>query len=94
MATGARRRATVALMTALTIGVAGATAASAESLGSTVTVGGGTAGVGGGDTVLVAPGVTISGGTVSNGTGIGIDAGGGSSIGTTSGGSDSAAVAQ
>jgi hypothetical protein len=82
------------MMTALMIGAASVSAASAESLGSTVTVGGGTSGVGGGDTVWVAPGVTISGGTVSNGTDIGVDSGGGSSIGTTTGGDNSAAVGQ
>lgn len=65
-----------------------------DYLGSAVTVAGGVSGVDGGDVVVIAPGVTISGGDVSNSTGIGIDSGGGSSIGTTGGGSDSAAVVE
>lgn len=86
-----------ALAAALAFSLAGTGAAATlaqQSLGSSVTVGGGVTGVQGGDVVTVAPGVTISGGDVSNTTGIGIDSGGGSSIGTTTGGSDSAAVVE
>jgi hypothetical protein len=89
------RRGVIALALAMTAAGIGASATTAqEYLGSAVTVGGGTNGVGHGDVVVVAPGVTISGGDVSNGTDIGVDSGGGSSIGTTAGGSDSAAVVE
>jgi hypothetical protein len=65
-----------------------------EYLGSVVTVGGGNAGVAGGDVQVVAPGVTISGGSVVNGTNIGVDSAGGSSIGGATGGNESAAVVE
>lgn len=95
MTSSTLRRGAIALSLALATAVAGSTAAFAQDyLGSEVTVGGGTSGVGGGDVVVVAPGVTISGGDVSNSTGIGVDSGGGSSIGTTVGGNESAAVAE
>ena len=55
---------------------------------------GGVAGSGHRGSTAVAPGVVISGGTVSNTTGIGVNVGGGSSIGSTIGGDDSAAVVQ
>jgi hypothetical protein len=66
----------------------------AQDYGSTVTTGGGVTGVANGDVVAVAPNVIISGGDVSNTTGIGVDSGGGSSIGATTGGDDSAAAVQ
>lgn len=89
------RRALVATAIAGAIaGVGVASTAAQENLGSAVTVGGGVNGGVGGETVVVAPGVTISGGDVTNSTGIGIDSGGGSSIGTTVGGDDSAAVVE
>lgn len=62
--------------------------------GSVVTVGGGTTGVAGGDVQVVAPGVVISGGDVVNSTGIGVDSAGGSSIGASTGGDESAAVVE
>jgi hypothetical protein len=62
--------------------------------GSVVTIGGGTTGVAGGDVQVIAPGVIISGGEVTNSTGIGVDSGGGSSIGAATGGSESAAVVE
>ncbi len=89
------RQALLALGVAMSIAGVGATGAFAqESLGSTVSVGGGISGVEGGDVAVVAPGVTLSGGDVVNATGIGVAAGGGSSIGATSGGDDSAAVVE
>ena len=61
-----------------------------DEVGSTVTIGGGTSGVGGGEVVVLAPGVTISGGEVINETGIGVLSGGGSSIGAAPGGGENA----
>ena len=65
-----------------------------DNMGSIVAVGGGSAGVAGGDVQVVAPGVTISGGSVTNGTSIGVNSAGGSSIGGATGGDDSAAVVE
>lgn len=65
-----------------------------DNLGSIVAVGGGNAGVAGGNVQVVAPGVTISGGSVTNGTTIGVNSAGGSSIGGATGGDDSAAVVE
>ena len=65
-----------------------------DTMGSIVAVGGGNAGVAGGDVQVVAPGVTISGGSVTNGTSIGVNSAGGSSIGGATGGDDSAAVVE
>lgn len=65
-----------------------------ESVSSTVTVGGGTSGVGGGDAIVIAPGVTISGGDVSNETGIGVTIEGGASIGASTGGGDDASLVE
>ncbi len=65
-----------------------------DNMGSIVAVGGGTAGVAGGDVQVIAPGVTISGGSVTNGTNIGVNSAGGSSIGGATGGDDSAAVVE
>ncbi len=77
---------------ALGIGTIGALAQ--EYQGSTVTVGGGTSGVAGGDVVVVAPGVTISGGEVLNETGIGVVSGGGASVGDAAGGGDNASLTE
>ncbi len=63
-----------------------------EELGSTITIGGGTDEVAGGEFVVIAPGVTISGGEVVNETGIGVIIGGGSSVGAATGGGDNAAL--
>ena len=74
--------------TALGIGSMGVLAQ--EYQGSTITVGGGTGDVVSGDVVVVAPGVTISGGEVLNETGIGVATGGGASVGDAAGGGDNA----
>jgi len=88
-------RAIGAITIAATVAGAGTAAALAqENLGSAVTVGGGMRGVSIGDVVLVAPGVTISGGDVVNETGIGVIAGGGSSIGSSVGGGDNATIVE
>jgi hypothetical protein len=73
--------------TALGIGATGVLAQ--EYQGSTVTIGGGTSGV-----VVVAPGVTISGGEVLNETGIGVASGGGASVGDAAGGGDNASLTE
>jgi hypothetical protein len=78
--------------TALGIGATGVLAQ--EYQGSTVTIGGGTSGVGSGDVVVVAPGVTISGGEVLNETGIGVASGGGASVGDAAGGGDNASLTE
>ena len=77
-----RLLATAAVVATLT-GAIGGGAARAQDYGDTVvTVGGG-------------PGtVVISGGQVTNETGIGVDSGGGASIGASTGGDDSAALLQ
>jgi hypothetical protein len=77
---------------AMTMGSSGALAQDYQ--GSTVSIGDGVSGVGGGDIVVIAPGVTISGGVVSNATGIGVDSGGGSSIGAATGGSTNASLTE
>lgn len=83
-----------ALAAALLLGGVTLGALAQEYPASTVTIGGGTAGPAGSDASVLAPGVVISGGTVVNSTGIGVDSGGGSSIGTTTGGDDSAAIVE
>lgn len=95
MRTRHMRQIGLALAMALGLAATGAAGTLAqENLGAVVTVGGGAGGGVGSDIVVMAPGVTISGGEVTNATGIGIDSGGGSSIGTTTGGSDSAAIVE
>lgn len=89
------RRTAVALAIAATIAGGGATAALAQEYAdSAVNVGGGTTGVASGDILVLAPGVTISGGEVSNETGIGVVIGGGASVGAATGGGTNAAVAE
>ena len=67
MASMAMRRTAAALALAATLAGIGATGALAQDYaGSTITTGGGTTGVEVGDVVTLAPGVTISGGDVSN----------------------------
>jgi hypothetical protein len=82
----------IAVATVMTAGASGALAQ--EYLGSTVSIGGGVSGVGDGDIVVMAPGVTISGGEVSNSTGIGVNSGGGSSIGAATGGDTNASLTE
>lgn len=89
------RRIALAFTAATIVAGSGALTVSAqENLGAAVTIGdGGISGVGG-DTVILAPGVTISGGEVTNATGIDVLSGGGSSIGASTGGDDSAAIVE
>ena len=90
-----RAASAIAIATATAaLGVGSIGALAQDSLGSTVSVGGGTGGVGNGDVVVVAPGVTISGGEVLNETGIGIVSGGGASVGAATGGGDNASLTE
>ena len=89
-----RQAATALALAATLAGIGAAGAMAQEYLGSEVTVGGDAAGVGFGDVAVLAPGVTISGGNVVNETGIGVVSGGGSSIGASTGGNESAAVVE
>ncbi len=82
----------LAIAGALAAGVGLQAVSAQESLGSMVTIGGGVSGVGHGDITILQPGVTISGGEVSNSTGIGVLSGGGSSVGASTGGDNSAAL--
>ncbi len=90
----AQRAASAAAVATVVVGFSALGSAAQENQGSSVMYGGGISGVGDGTTVTIAPGVTISGGDVSNTTGIGVLAGGGSSIGATTGGDESAAVVE
>ena len=93
MATKAMRGSAAALAVAATVVGVGASAALAQDYaGSSVTTAGDTTDVDVGDILIVAPGVTISGGEVSNETGIGVVIGDGSSIGSTTGGDTNAAA--
>jgi hypothetical protein len=93
MATFARRRTAAALLIAALVGGIGATNALAQDYdGSTVTSSGGTTGVEIGDVLVLAPGVTINDGDVSNETGIGVVISGGTSAGASRGGGANAAV--
>ena len=95
MANAALRRTAAAIAIATTVVGIGVTGALAQDYaGSTVTVGGGTTGVELGDVLILAPGVTISGGNVSNETGIGVVIGGGTSAGSAPGGGTNASVAE
>ena len=95
MANVAMRRTAAALALAATLAGIGAMGALAlDSADSTITTGGGTTAVEVGDVVTLAPGVTISGGDVSNQTGIGVVIGGGTSAGSTPGGGTNAAAAE
>ena len=90
-----RRSALLAVVIALAAAAIAAPATFAQEYPeSGVSVGGAVTGGGHRGSTGIAPGVVISGGTVSNTTGIGVNVGGGSSIGATSGGDDSAAVVQ
>jgi hypothetical protein len=89
------RRTVGALALALSVAGTGSLSMEAQEYpASTVTIAGDTTGVDNGDTVVVAPGVTISGGDVVNETGIGVVSGGGSSIGAAPGGGDNASVVE
>jgi hypothetical protein len=93
MASKAMRRSAAALAVAATVVGVGASGALAQDYaGSSVTTAGDTTGVEAGDILILAPGVTISGGEVSNETGIGVVIGGGSSVGSTAGGDTNTAA--
>jgi hypothetical protein len=90
----AMRRTAAALATAAAmIGTGAAGAIAQEYVGSTVTIGD-TTGVEVGDVLVLAPGVTISAGNVSNETGIGVGIVGGTSAGSAPGGGTNASVAE
>ncbi len=88
------RTAGVAALAIVAVAAAASGALAQDSIGSTVTIGGGTSGVGGGDVIVIAPGVTIDGGDVVNETGIGVASGGGASIGAATGGGDNASLVE
>jgi hypothetical protein len=93
MASMAMRRTAAALAIATTVVGMGAAGAFAQAYAdSTETTGDGTTGVEAGDVLILAPGVTISGGDVSNETGIGVVNGGGTSAGSAPGGGTNAAA--
>jgi hypothetical protein len=93
MATFARGRTAAALFFAALIGGFGASSALAQDYGgSTVTSSGGTTGVDIGDVLVLAPGVTINDGDVSNETGIGVVISGGTSAGASPGGGSNDSV--
>jgi hypothetical protein len=88
------RAASAVAVAAVALGIGSIGTLAQESQGSTVTIGGGTGGVSSGDVVVVAPGVTISGGEVLNETGIGVVTGGGASVGDAAGGGDNASLTE
>ena len=89
------RRTTAALaIVATVIGIGANGALAQEYAGSTITVGDGSTGIDAGDVLVLAPGVTISGGDVSNATGIGVVIGGDTSAGSAIGGGTNASVAE
>jgi hypothetical protein len=95
MANTALRRTAAALAIAATVVGIGATGALAQDYaGSTVTIGGGVTDVEADDVLVLAPGVTISGGDVTNETGIGVIIGGGTSAGSAPGGGTNASVVE
>jgi hypothetical protein len=94
MARTALRQTAAALAIATTVVGIGATGALAQDYaGSTVSIGE-TTGVEVGDVLVLAPGVTISGGEVTNDTGIGVVTGGGTSAGSAPGAGSNASVAK
>ncbi len=92
--TALRRTAAAHAIAAAVAGIGASGALAQEYAGSTVTVGDGTTGVEVGEVLVVATGVTISGGDVSNATGIGVVIGGGTSAGSATGGGTSASIAE
>jgi hypothetical protein len=94
MSTTRLRAASAAAIAIAALGAGSIGALAQEYQGSTVTVGGGTGAVDSGDVVVVAPGVTISGGEVLNETGIGVVSGGGASVGDAAGGGDNASLTE
>ena len=95
MASTALRRTAAALAIAATVvGIGAPGALAQEYAGSTITTGGDTTGVEVGDVLVLAPGVTISSGDVTNETGIGVIIGGGTSAGSAPGGGANALVTE
>ena len=91
MVSSALRRTAAALTIATTVvGIGASGALAQEYAGSTITVGDGTTGIEVGEILVLAPGVTISGGDVSNATGIGVVIGGGTTAGSATGGGTNA----
>ncbi len=88
------RAASAVAIAATALGIGSIAALAQDYQGSTITIGGGTDSVGSGDVVVVAPGVTISGGEVLNETGIGVVTGGGASVGDAGGGGDNASLTE
>lgn len=88
------RAASAVAIAAAALGIGAIGAIAQDYQGSTITIGGGTDSVGSGDVVVVAPGVTISGGEVLNETGIGVVSGGGASVGDAAGGGDNASLTE
>ena len=89
------RRTAAALAIAATVaGIAVTGALAQQYTGSTVTIGDGTTGVDVGEVLVLAPGVMISGGDVTNQTGIGVVIGGGTSAGLAPGGGTNASVTE
>ena len=90
-----RLRPVRAIAIAVALAGVGTTGAVAQDYsGSTVILGGGASEVGYGDINDLQPGLTISGGVVSNQTGIGVFVDGGSSIGATTGGGTNASIVE
>jgi hypothetical protein len=93
MATFARRRTAAAiLVVAMVIGMSATGAWAQEYAGSTVTTG--NTGDEGGAVLVLAPGVTINDGDVSNETGIGVVINGGTSAGDAPAGGTNASVVE
>jgi hypothetical protein len=90
--TALRQTAAALVIAATVVGIGASGALAQEYAGSTVTTGGDTTGVEVGDVLVLAPGVTISGGDVTNSTGIGVIIGGGTSAGSAPGGGTNAAA--
>ncbi len=94
MATLARRRSLAALLIATIVVGSSATGACAQEYeGSTVTTGG-TSPDEVGDVLVLAPGVAISDGDVTNETGIGVVISGGTSAGAAPGGGSDVSVVE
>ncbi len=89
-----RRTAAALAIAATVVGIGASGALAQEYAGSTITVGDGTSSIDAGEVLVLAPGVTISGGDVSNATGIGVVIGGGTSAGSATGGGTNASVVE
>jgi len=88
---GLRPTAAALLIVAIVVGLGATRVLAQDYAGSTVTSGG-TAADEVGDVLVLAPGVTISSGDVSNETGIGVIINGGTSAGAAPGGGTDASV--